>query len=440
MTILVSDDEMVKYIEATLANDFSDLQNVSYVYDLAGHIRELTAAVQRNQSTKADVLQLIWKITSVFNIVVKETRDSRKNKPTQVAPGQRQKRTRVNANLSPDMMADSMEPACCPALNTIRQQLDRMEEKMNQVDTTINKKLYSSVAANNASGPFIQKPRYEKQITMIIRKDVNGVALSGPTIKQEVLNMKSVQSKVGMQTVYKDKSAIITVRSDSEAELLRSELKSGNYVISEKGTRMPQLKIVGIGSEPVQSDNLLESLLAKNQELGMTKDNTSVVQILKKTRIGSDGKSRLFQDAVIKISHDVASRFQKGGKVYVFDRRCTVYLDDQVVQCYNCRKFGHPSKYCGSNRGKTTEGMPGTSQDATVIPPKLCPNCGESCGQGVACKPQQKKCSNCESENTKRRAHGRSDLLLTTHSSNDFKKCTIARQYKDMIRKQIFGF
>ena len=338
------------------------------------------------------------------------------------------------------MMAESMEPACCPALNTIRQQLDRMEEKMNQVDTTINKKLYSSVAASNTSGAFTHKPKYEKQITMIIRKDVDGVALSGPTIKQEVLNMKSVQSKVGMQTVYKDKSAIITVRSDADAEILRNELKQGNYVISEKGTRMPQLKIVGIGSEAIQVEHLLESLLMKNQELGMTKDNTSVVQILKKTRVGSDGKARLFQDAVIKVPHEVASRFQKGGKVYVFDRRCTVYLDDQVVQCYNCRKFGHPSKYCGSNKGRTIDSMPGTSQDHTVVPPKLCPNCGESCGQGLNCKPQQKKCSNCEAENTKRRAHGRSDLLLTTHSSNDFKKCTVARQYKDMIRKQIFGF
>ena len=86
MTSVVNEDELIKSIEATLAGDFSDLQNVSYVYDLAGHIRELNAVVQRNQSTKVEVLQLIWKITNAFNIVAKETRDSRKNKPTQMTP------------------------------------------------------------------------------------------------------------------------------------------------------------------------------------------------------------------------------------------------------------------------------------------------------------------------------------------------------------------
>ena len=245
-------EELMKKLDFDLANVLLDLQTSS-VFVLAGHIRDMTVAVQKVDTKKEDVIQSLWKMYGSLMQVAAEVTQSRKQKPPPTTPGGGNKRPRSIANLSPEAMMGITETSCCPALHTIKQQLDRMEGKMNQVDTTLNKKLYSTAVSNNNSGTFSERTRYQKQITMVIKKDVNGVSLTGQTIKQEMMNLNSVQNRVGMQAIYKDKSAILTVRSDAEAEVLRNELKSNDYVIAEKGARMPQLKIIAIGSETVQT-------------------------------------------------------------------------------------------------------------------------------------------------------------------------------------------
>lgn len=316
-----------------------------------------------------------------------------------------------SSNSSTQYAAEDVEMPKVTSLEDIKEQLDRIEAIVKEP-----KKSYASVLKD-------ELPLKSSCVTLVVSKSLDDNPISGNQIKEEVRNLKSIQENVGVSSKYAEKAAVLVVRNKEEADTLSAELINNGFNVKEKSRKVPQIKIAGHSLSNVQNEDFLKHVASKNPSSGIDDTSCEVVSTVKKTR--SDG----LYVTTVKVTEEVARRFRKGLRLYVGDRRCAAFLDDQVVQCYHCRAFGHTQKYC---RVKEKEVQAGRALHS------MCPKCGEKHEKKLNCLANS-KCSNCTAENVRIMKMGKDNFIPTNHSSNDFKMCPVAKRYKAASIRMVEG-
>lgn len=115
---------------------------------------------------------------------------------------------------------------------------------------------------------------------------------------------------------------------------------------------------------------------------------------------------------------------KKSGRIYIKYHTHPVMVDDQLVQCWNCRAFGHISKKCAIDSRKGERNS-------------LCPKCGELHPKDQKCS--KLSCINCKKLNDKNSRKPGWKPLDVVHSCDNLKVCPVAKKHRAYLMETIYG-
>ena len=298
-----------------------------------------------------------------------------------------------------------------------------MNNKLDQLTGT-NEDSYAKVlekAVINAKGSLFPqtepKPRI-KTIAIMVEKKEQDIALSGETIRTKLLVLPIIRNgDVSVDIKCKPHHVILITRSASESDKIKGILSAENYKVKTVGDRLPQIVIPNVRTEDTEQQ-ILSFLLKQNPEVF---EDTVAPEIVA-TKLNKQRNTKTY---ILKVGVTTAKRFERGRKVFLPGQFLNCVLDDQILQCFNCRRLGHTSARCERTKLIKSTGT-------------MCPKCGIVHLETQPCK-DPVCCSNCKMENESRNTKRNAGKLPTDHASNDFRKCPLAKKMKENIRIQVFG-
>lgn len=265
------------------------------------------------------------------------------------------------------------------------------------------------------SFPAKQVP--EQRIAIRVEKSDRGVKLKGKTIAETLSTIQCLnEGPIGVDTVQKPDHLILRVRSSDDCDLIKKELETAGCNVRILKKRFPQLKILHVPATTTDKE-LEDDLKRKNPEF-----NNPEVKAVGARKNHKDASTKT---VILQVTTDIADKYLKrSGRIYLKHQTHPVILDDQLVQCWNCRMFGHTAKHCDSQS---------TKNDINT----LCPKCGEKHPKDRQCDTYN--CINCRRENEKGKNRPGRKPLDTKHSCNNFKACGVAKKYRDSVMSTIYG-
>lgn len=316
---------------------------------------------------------------------------------------------------SPVNVRDAESSASKIGIEDVYDLIKKCHSESMKAITDSSSKSYAAVVSSPAKNDARQTHKEANTVAFVVEKNSNGMPLPGSTVKKTLQLLPSIRDgNVGVNSIAKPNHVVCVVRDVVQAAFLQKDLNDENYKFRQLARRMPRIKIIGVETT-MTDENFISSLKRKNEEFNH--DEVKVVGSRKSLR------SKLWKSVIVEVPHHVAETIPKSGrKVYVCERRLIAVLDDPLVQCWNCRKFGHTTVTCRAESRKDSNET-------------LCPRCGKVHGKNVVCK--DLCCSNCKAENDKKKKG--SNLLDTKHSSNNFKDCHVAKKLRGVLLARIFG-
>lgn len=286
---------------------------------------------------------------------------------------------------------------------------------------------YSSAASSNADANAQTRPARQTNsisynssplIAMVVRKKEGDTQHTGTTIKTSLRTLQCIkEAKVGVVSVAKSDHLLLKVRSQLEQNIISQELISLGHTIEPLSPKLPQVKVLNV--DATMGIDEFERYLKSDLNPNFQHDDVKVVGI----RRSRDPNTKTM---IIRVPVEVAKKVPaRGGRVFISHESLIVTLDDMLVQCWNCRAYGHMSKTCPaeSRRGKTDT---------------LCPKCGEIHDRSLQC--ETVCCSNCKRENERNRyAPGSKNAYKTNHSSDNYRVCSVALRIRRILRENIYG-
>lgn len=255
----------------------------------------------------------------------------------------------------------------------------------------------------------------EQRIAIRVEKSDRGVKLKGRTLADTLSTIECINT-IGVDTVQKPDHLILRVRKAEESTLIMKELADAGCNVNVLKKRLPQLKILHVPTTTTDQE-LEEDLKRKNPEFD--------VAGVRAVGARKNRKDDTTKTVILQVTTDIASRYLKSsGRVYLKYQTHPVILDDQLVQCWGCRMFGHTTKNCNTASAK---------DDVNT----LCPKCGEKHPKNNHCEVYN--CINCRKENDKGRGRPGRKPLDTKHACNNYKACGVAKKYRANLMSTIYG-
>ena len=378
------------------------------------------------QNTSALLLQHETLVSDTFSLVHNLIAELN----TQEENSRSKKRKVISPSASRDKANDSfgdmdVEPQYCSNEQNFANLQKKLESMDQKLDTIMTGKRSSYAQVAGASGADFRRnenrglPSAQRSVTLRGEKTEKGVKLSGETLKTMMYDLACVKDGASaMELKVRPMHLLVVVRSQAEAETVREQMEGIGIAVVPLGERAPHLVIPNVRTEE-PTDTLVTKIIGLNPDLEIVnKEDFKVVARRKNNKTSTE-------TLIVRTVLSTAWRFKNGGKIYLPGQRLTCFLDDEVLQCWNCRKLGHSSARCTATRYDKQTGT-------------MCPRCGEVHLEQEPCK-KGLSCSNCDNENKSRLRRPGAVPLDLKHASNDFKKCPTAKKMKDIIRSQIFG-
>lgn len=289
-------------------------------------------------------------------------------------------------------------------------------------DSISNPKSYASaVSEGNSQNPFsnpVKQSKSHEMEAIFVEKSQGEEKLTGKTLLDLLNDLPCIKNgPVGVEAIPKPDHLILKIRRTEECNLLTTELSNAGFIVKPLRKKFPQLKVLYVPNSINNTDFELD-LKKKNVEFDLED-----VKVVGQRRNRKDESTRT---VILKVTNQIADKFiKKSGRIYLRHQTHPVILDDQLVQCWNCRAFGHTSSKCRNPPNKD-------SADS------LCPKCGEIHSQNRVCTTFS--CTNCKKENEKFARNPNRKQLDIAHSSADYKKCGVAKRLRANLLATIYGY
>lgn len=243
-----------------------------------------------------------------------------------------------------------------------------------------------------SSNVVIIRPKDSEQES---KKTMSAIKSKISPTKKNIIKVKNV-SKGGVIIECGTKDDIADLKTDAENKL------GDNYDVLIPEKKLPKLRVFGI-SDKMTADEILTKLREQNATIFHEK---SFMQIFTVTAAANSERY------VFKMECDpqTFTAIMSVGKLRIGWDICVVQEIVDVLRCFNCNTFGHPSKYC---KEKLT-----------------CPKCSGDHSIGD-CKSEEAKCINCVSANR--------DLNMNLDTSHFVwsAECSSLKRQSDRQRKKI---
>ena len=187
--------------------------------------------------------------------------------------------------------------------------------------------------------------------------------------------------EIAMKNSYQNKSGdlVLVCESTDDSSRLQSLAKDAdaNISIYVPSPKMKTVSVVGLVRE-YSSEEFAKLLRAQNYAIKLLAESTKFEDHFKfrssKCLKNDPSKFQVF----CSVSEDLLTIFQKcDNKVMIGLNVCKVYLQNNVLRCFNCQEHGHIAKFCKNsvNCGKCA--LPNATKDCTSDVQK-CINCEKS--------------------------------------------------------------
>lgn len=197
----------------------------------------------------------------------------------------------------------------------------------------------------------IENPNAINKYTEICKKSHEKILIK-PIEKQESKQtMDEVKEKVdpsnlqiGVQSVknIKDGGIIINCADSQSKEKIKSNIEDlkTKYSIEEPKMKKPMIIVVDAEEEYVNMDNKeIEECLKKQNEILKTCEMKVVRKYLRKIKRNSG-------NLIIELDGNAYQQVIKMGTVNCAWRTCKAYEHVNILQCYNCGRYGHKAGKC----------------------------------------------------------------------------------------------
>lgn len=289
--------------------------------------------------------------------------------------------------------------------DTIMEALEKISNKIDEVNKGQQKPLYSHVVENKKVD--ISNSQKNNIIIKSSKKEYEHL-----TRKYIEENIDPVRSKIKINNITNLAHGIIRIQCNSEndSNKLREEISSklkGKVCVEQKILSYPKIKIPGIKLESSISSNDLKQLIIDQNEIIQEKDLFEIDYIkyvaFKKTHtIFARVSGNLYRKLISPDS-----------KLFIGWQSCRIFDYNDLRQCSKCQKFNHSEKNCRNEI--------------------VCPFCSgkhsfEQCNKDE----KDRKCVNCTLANEKYRKK-----YKISHSSNDHKNCESAKYFEFVNKSKI---